>query len=313
MRDYLLRVLELTRPYRGRLVLGLLCGFLSGALAPTLGLTLKIAVDAVFTGRGAQQKQSATQAESGTVGAARADARGELGQAGTAPASPGGAQESATGKMAASRLPAPLKRALDNLANWFNPPGERSIGRVILAISLIPAAMLLRSVLAYLNVYLLAWVGIRAAADLRVRLFNHLMNLPLGFFNKTSTGDLVARFEGAMGVNSTIKDSFGVIIREPISILVLVASLIAMQPLLSLFTLVVFPICLVPVTIFGGKFRKSHKGVHGKFANLHKVMHESFTGIRVIKAYNLESLCNRRVSPGHFRGGKLLHAVNSRG
>jgi len=150
--------------------------------------------------------------------------------------------------------------------------------------------MLLRSVLAYLNIYLLAWVGIRAANDLRVGLFNHLMNLDLRFFNRTSTGDLMQRFEGAMSVNSTIKDSFGVIIREPISILSLVVGLITLAPLLSLFTLLVFPICLVPIVVFGRKFRKSGHGMHNKFANVQKVMHESFTSIRVIKGYNLESL-----------------------
>ena len=48
MREYLRNVLELARPYRSRMVLGLLCGFLSGALAPTLGLSLKLAVDAIF-------------------------------------------------------------------------------------------------------------------------------------------------------------------------------------------------------------------------------------------------------------------------
>src|SRR5215472_14922976 len=48
MRNYLRRVLELARPYRTRLVLGLLCGALSGVLAPTLALSLKLAVDAVF-------------------------------------------------------------------------------------------------------------------------------------------------------------------------------------------------------------------------------------------------------------------------
>src|SRR6516165_3124319 len=48
MRDYLKRVLQLAKPYRWRFGLGLLCGFLAGALAPTLGLSLKLAVDVVF-------------------------------------------------------------------------------------------------------------------------------------------------------------------------------------------------------------------------------------------------------------------------
>ena len=295
MRDYLKRVLELTKPYRGRLVLGLLCGFLSGALAPTLGLSLKLAVDAVFTRKSPEAVAASTRPE-----AISGDTAAAPGLRAAPPATNAVAAAPAKKDLSA-RIPAPLKKKLDQLTAWFNPEGRASTARLVLVISFIPAAMLVRSVLAYLNIYLLAWVGIRAANDLRVKLFDHLVHLPLGFFNRVSTGDLISRFEGAMSVNSTIKDSFGVIIREPISILMLVAALITMQPVLSLFTLMVFPICLVPIVVFGRKFRKSDSGIHSKFANLHKVMHESFTGVRVIKAYNLESLVTeefRRASSG---------------
>jgi len=160
--------------------------------------------------------------------------------------------------------------------------------RKMLVIGLIPAAMFIRTFLAYLNIYLLSWVGIRAANDLRVRSFQHLMDMPLQFYSWTSTGDLMERINGAAAVNGTIKDSFGVMIREPISILVLVCTLVGLQPVLSLFTLLVFPVCLIPVVVFGRKFRKSDRDVHTKFSRMSQVMHESFTGIRVIKGYNLE-------------------------
>jgi len=62
MLDYLKRVLELTRPYRGRLVLGLLCASFAGALTPTLGLSLKLAVDAVF-GPPATESASASEVQ----------------------------------------------------------------------------------------------------------------------------------------------------------------------------------------------------------------------------------------------------------
>src|SRR5690348_7993616 len=48
MSDYLKRVLELVKPYRVRFGLGLLCGFLSGALAFSLPLSLTVALDTVF-------------------------------------------------------------------------------------------------------------------------------------------------------------------------------------------------------------------------------------------------------------------------
>jgi subfamily B ATP-binding cassette protein MsbA len=295
MRDYLKRVLELTKPYRWRFALGLLCGFLAGALAPTLGLSLKLAVDVVFP----QQKEgtntvvvASTNLAAPIVSASRTNSI-EIAAQTPATGSTNAtvvndANSSAPKKGLLSSLPAPLQERLDKLAAWFRPGGKPSRGRLLLVIALIPATMLVRCILAYLNTYLLSWVGIRSANDLRVRLFGHLINMPLGFFSWTSTGDLMQRFEGAMAVNSTIKDCFGVIIREPISILMLIVGLVAMQPVLSLFTLMIFPICLLPVIIFGRKFRKSDRGIHGKFANLSNVMHESFTGIRVIKGYNLE-------------------------
>jgi subfamily B ATP-binding cassette protein MsbA len=182
----------------------------------------------------------------------------------------------------------------------------------LVVISLIPATMFLRSLLGYLNTYLLSWVAIRAANDMRVRLFRHLMHLPLRFFNRASTGDLMTRIDGAMAVHTTIKDAFGVIIREPISILVLVVSLIWMQPFLSLFTLLMFPLCLAPVALFGRKFRRSDSGIHEKYARLNNVMQESFTGIRVIKGYNLESLVAEEFQKAaHGITGFFMRAVRA--
>ena len=50
----------------------------------------------------------------------------------------------------------------------------------------------------------------------------------------------------------------------------------------------VFPVCIVPIVIFGRKVRKSARAVQQHNAELTNLMHESFTGNRVIKAYNLE-------------------------
>jgi subfamily B ATP-binding cassette protein MsbA len=270
MREHLTRVLELAKPYRSRLILGLLCGFLSGALAPTLGLSLKLAVDAVFPMKDARALPGATKTDQPVS---------DAGNAVSKPASKG----------VLSRVPTSLQRALERASAWARPSGPPSRTRLLIIIGSIPAAMFIRSLLSYLNTYLLSWVAIRAANDLRVRLFRHLVHLPLRFFNRASTGDLMARIEGAMAVHATIKDAFGVIIREPISILVLVVTLVWMQPWLSLFTLLIFPICLVPIALFGRKFRKSDSGIHAKIAGLNNVTLESFTGIRVIKGYNLES------------------------
>jgi subfamily B ATP-binding cassette protein MsbA len=283
MREHLKRVLEIAKPYRGRLVLGLLCGLLSGLLAPTLGISLKLAVDAVFPTNGSGGTNSVTVVQE-AGGTSTIDDK-------SAPAPSVSKKPSFLSSAAlASRMPSSLNRSLDRLAAWFRPPGRPSRMRLLLVISFIPASMFLRSLLSYLNTYFLSWVAIRAANDLRVKLFQHLIHLPLRFFNRASTGDLMTRIEGAMAVHSTIKDALGVIIREPVTVLMVIVTLVWMQPWLSLFTLLIFPLCLVPIALFGRSFRKSAAGIHSKYANLNNVMQESFTSIRVIKGYNLEAL-----------------------
>jgi subfamily B ATP-binding cassette protein MsbA len=288
MRQHLQRVLELTKPYRFRLLLGLACGFLSGLLAFTLPVSLNLAVDAVFPGKVAAAFSPTAPAGPSTPAPQSITNPAPALSINDAPPAEGESTRKKMQRRLMAQMPAPLKDLLNRVNAWFRPSDGPNPSRLVFAIALIPSAMFLRSVLAYLNIYFLSWVGIRAANDLRVRLFQHLMKLPLQFFSRASTGDLMTRIEGALAINLTVKDSFTVIIREPITILVLIGYLVSMQPLLSIYTLLVFPVCLVPIVVFGRKFRKSNKNIHSTFARMSNVMHESFTGIRVIKSYNLE-------------------------
>jgi subfamily B ATP-binding cassette protein MsbA len=143
--------------------------------------------------------------------------------------------------------------------------------------------------LSYLNIYLLCWVAIRAINDLRIRMFEHLMHLPLSFFTRSSTGDLMSRINETAVLQNTITTSVAVIIREPISILALLAMLLVQQPKLTVITLLVLPISIIPIAVYGRKLRKSSHAIQATTSALSTVMHEAFTGTRIIKAYNLES------------------------
>jgi subfamily B ATP-binding cassette protein MsbA len=154
----------------------------------------------------------------------------------------------------------------------------------------IPAIMLLRNALAYLSIYLTNWSAMHAIADIRTKLFGHLQNLSLGFFNRASTGDLIARITSDTQVLfSIIGGTFASMVKDPVTILCLLGYQLTMQPMLTLVSVVVFPVCLVPIIIYGRKVRKSARAVQEHNAELTNLMHESFTGNRVIKAYNLEA------------------------
>ncbi len=164
-------------------------------------------------------------------------------------------------------------------------------GAVILLVSLIPFVVFLRGLLGYLNSYFLQWVSVRAITDLRVRLFGHLMNMSSGFFARTNTGELMSRTMSDTGVlQNIITNATTTIVKDPATVVGMIALLLWKEPKLTAISLVIMPLCVIPILIYGRKARRSAGRLQTQLAELSNVMTEAFTGNRIIKAYNLETI-----------------------
>ena len=251
MTAFLRQLWGFIRPYRKRFFLGLLCGTLFGLANGLLLGVVKIVVQLVFEGKCTLHEKLDS--------------------------APGWVQ--------------PLAHPLAALVPELHAPAAGDTFRWLLIIGTIPAIMLLRNTLQYLSLYLTNWSAMHAIADIRTRLFTHLQNLSLGFFNRASTGDLIARITNDTQVlYGIIGGSFASAVKDPITIACLLAYQFATNTTLTLISIVVFPVCIVPVAIYGRKVRQSARAVQQHNAELTELMHESFTGNRVIKAYNLEEV-----------------------
>jgi len=249
MIDFLRKLWEFVRPYRGRLLLGLMCGILFGLANGILIGAVKVVIQLVFEGK--------------------TDLHSQLDNA--------------------PKWIQPLSHRLAAIAPEMHAPAPDDRIGWLLVVSIIPAIMLLRNLLQYLSTYLTNWSAMHAIADIRTRLFAHLQNLSLGFFNRASTGDLIARTTNDTQVlYGIIGGSLASAVKDPVTIVCLIGYQLATNTTLTLISIVVFPICFVPIVVYGRKVRKSARAVQQYNAELTNLMHESFTGNCVIKAYNLE-------------------------
>jgi ATP-binding cassette, subfamily B, bacterial MsbA len=249
MTSFLRQLWVFVRPYRGRFFLGLLCGIGYGLVNGILIGTVKVVVQLVFEG----ETNLHEKLES------------------------------------APKWIHPLSHRLAALVPPIHAPAANDTLSWVLIISAIPAIMIARNTLQYLSIYLTNWSAMHAIADIRTKLFSHLQNLSLGFFNRAGTGDLIARITNDTQVlYGIIGNSFASAVKDPITIICLLGYQLATNTTLTLISLVVFPVCIVPIVVYGRKVRKSARAVQAHNAELTNLMHESFTGNRVIKAYNLE-------------------------
>ena len=158
---------------------------------------------------------------------------------------------------------------------------------------LIPLVMILRGVFAYLNVYSLAWVSLRVLRDIRTQLFAHLMSQSLDFFSREKAGKLMSRVMSDTRVTQNALTSIsGDIIKDPIAVLTGVAVLVFIDWKFSLTTLVLFPICIIPVVVFGRRVRMAGKAEEREAAQMSIILQETFAGVRVIKSFAREDYQN---------------------
>ncbi len=275
MSDFLRKMLALVRPYRTRLVLGILCGVAYGLTSGLLVVVAQVVIDLLF-----------------------------------------GQGEIASLADPLKSVPAFLRPALQYVFDALRQfKGPSSIEGKILLISTLPILMALRSVVDYLSTYLTNWAAVRAIADLRTRLFDHLQNLSLAFFTKAKTGDLIARvINDTQVLQSVIASSLGNLAKGPITIVSLLAVLLAKPATrgLTLISLLVLPVCIVPISIYAQKVRKSARKMQEAVAELASLMHETFTGNRIIKAYNLEKAAHIQFVEGTRKFvGQVMRVVRA--
>jgi subfamily B ATP-binding cassette protein MsbA len=180
----------------------------------------------------------------------------------------------------------PDKSALFSGGVSNDGPGIESVIWISL---LIPLVMVARGIFSYLNVYSLAWVSLRVLRDIRSQLFAHLMSQSLDFFSREKAGKLMSRVMSDTRVaQNALTSVSGDIIKDPVAVLTGVAVLVAIDWKFSLTTLVLFPICIIPVVVFGRKVRQAGKAEESEAAQMSVILQETFAGVRVIKSFARE-------------------------
>jgi ABC-type multidrug transport system fused ATPase/permease subunit len=144
-------------------------------------------------------------------------------------------------------------------------------------------------VMTYLQTYLVGWVGQRALADLRIRIFTHLQSLPIGFYETRPAGVLISRMTNDVeALDSLVTDSVVTLFQSGLTLVGTVVILVVLDPKLALLTF-----CVVPFVAAGsiwfritssGAFRRTRETIGAITAYLQ----ETLSGIRVVRSFGQE-------------------------
>jgi ATP-binding cassette, subfamily B, bacterial MsbA len=172
------------------------------------------------------------------------------------------------------------------------PPSGRppNLEALYLSLGITSAALVLANVAIYGQTYLTAWSGQHLVARLRVRLFERLLNLPLGEFDKWRPGELIARFATDLQI---MIDAVSVSVPQLVVALATFISsfgtMVYLDWLLTLSLVLVAPVLSVAVSNFQRLITASTHRAQQRIADLSANLAEILQGQRVVKSFGRES------------------------
>ena len=177
-------------------------------------------------------------------------------------------------------------------------------------------AWLLKNVATYIGHYNMRWVSTKVIADMRNKLYDHLLSQSMAFFGGQDVGHLISRCTNDTGmIETSISDVIADAVKCPLEILACLTALIIVSVQNDMFVMLVvivigMPLCVVPVMVLGRKIRRVYKNAFAQVAELVSRMHETFSGILLIKSNHTEKREARRftlVNGNYFM--TIIHAL----
>lgn len=272
-RQSYLRLLAYTKPYKLKLAVGVIAGFVIGGSLfgsffwlPEFVKPFEERFAPAPSASGTAVKDEVKALPSGEVSREK-DSR-ELGQI----------------KRFAEKLGIPVQ----------NEAGAMTWQFFALSVSGFVLLWFLKNFAAYVNKFYTRWVGTRVVADLRDEVFSKLSNQSLRFYGNTEVGQLISRCTNdTAAIESAIANTIADITSCPIQVLACVSYIIYKSVesgnyVLPTMLFIGFPIAVLPIVILGRRIRKIYQKAYANIADVVSRMHEVFTGILVVKSYHME-------------------------
>jgi ATP-binding cassette, subfamily B, bacterial MsbA len=159
-----------------------------------------------------------------------------------------------------------------------------------MAAGLLMGFFLISGLCGYFSIYHINYVGFKVVEDLRRQTFHHLQQQQMGFYSRHSSGELISRVTNdTMMVQHAVSGVVADIVRQPALLLSAIGFMLYTDPMLTLISVVLFPISVAPVIILGRKVRKYSRQGQEYMAGLSSVLQENVSGVRVVKSFGMEA------------------------
>lgn len=156
-------------------------------------------------------------------------------------------------------------------------------------------AIFFKNLFIYLSLYILNPLKNQVTNRFRSDLYDKILTLPIGYFNEKRKGDLISRITNDVAeVEGSVVGAMEGWVRDPLTILITLVALFLVSPVLTTAILLSIPVIAFVLGRISRALKKQSNEAAVKHGETLSVLDETLNGLRVIKAFNIESVLRNR-------------------
>jgi ATP-binding cassette subfamily B protein len=180
--------------------------------------------------------------------------------------------------------PRMIQQMVDDYVVSGNVQGMTYLAAIIVGV------LLLEVLLRYLFIYHADWLGQAVIRDLRVKVFRHISNLNLSYFDRTPIGQSTTRtINDIEAINTVFSEGSITIIANVVTLLAVMTMMFFTSWKLTFVVLSVFPLLIWGSYQFKESVRKSYEKVRTHIATMNSFLQERISGMRIVQIFNAEA------------------------
>ncbi|WP_339627562.1 ABC transporter ATP-binding protein [uncultured Maribacter sp.] len=161
---------------------------------------------------------------------------------------------------------------------------------LVLVIGLILVLFLLKNLFNYLAMYFITFLRNGVLKDIRNKLYEKVVQLPISYYSEKRKGDVIARITSdVLEIQHSFLSVLELIVREPLTIFFTIIIMFGISIKLTLFVFIFIPIAGMIISRIGKSLKKKSDDVQREQGEFLSIIEETLGGLRVIKAFNSES------------------------
>ena len=183
-------------------------------------------------------------------------------------------------------------------------------GALMLVVLIVIGSSFFKNIFVFLSNNRIAFIRASTVRDIRRKIYDKILILPLSFFTDSRKGDVMTRISNdVQEIEVSVINSLTMLFRDPLTVFIFVGYLFILSYRLSLFVLVLLPLSGWLIGMAGRTLRSASLQGQQHLGRLLSIVEETLTGLRIIKGFNAEEKMKAQFSVSNDRYSKMFKRV----